>query len=515
MVEPTAFSGCDTLSNITADGANANYSSTNGVLYNKDITWLVQCPGGKPGDYTIPAGVSGIGQSAFSGCARLTAVTIPNSVTTIGKKAFSDCTVLTSVYFAGNAPSLGSGVFYSPTTIFYLPGTTGWGATFDGRPTVPVGYAYIDNGDGTCMISRYTGDGADIAIPNTISNLLVTSIDDYAFYWRSSLTSVTIPASVTNMGDGGFSHCFNLTNISVDTSNAFYSSVGGVLFNKSETWLIKSPGGITGTYTMPSSVTNIGNSAFVFCFNLTGITIPNGVIRIEDSAFWNDSGLTSVTIPGSVMDIGRDAFGYCYNLTNISVDASNTVYSSMDGVLFNKSHTTLIAYHRGIAGSYTVPDGVTTIEEGSFDGSFQLTNVTIPSSVTNIGGSAFFHCYGLEGVYFRGNAPTLGSGVFSGDNAATVYYLPETSGWDSFAYSPTVPWNPQVQVDANVGVGTNGFGFTITNGGNPVIVVEACTNLVIPSWSPLATNTLSGGSSSFSDPEWTNSPRRFYRFRSP
>jgi hypothetical protein len=125
-------------------------------------------------------------------------------------------------------------------------------------------------------------------------------------------------------------------------------------------------------------------------------------------------------------------------------------------------------------------------------------------------------------VHFKGNSPSFGVGVFGPDvynplDPATIYYLPGTTGWSTnFAGLPTVLWNPQVQTsDASFGVGTNQFGFTITGTSNLVIVVEACTNLANPSWSPVGTNTLTGGSSYFSDAQWTNHPGRFYRLRSP
>jgi hypothetical protein len=109
-------------------------------------------------------------------------------------------------------------------------------------------------------------------------------------------------------------------------------------------------------------------------------------------------------------------------------------------------------------------------------------------------------------------------------NNAIVYYLPGTTGWGYFSANygiPTALWNPQVQTSgANFGVLTNGFGFTITGTGGLVIVVEACTNLASPLWTPMGTNTLTGnrfisGSSYFSDPQWTNYLGRFYRLRSP
>jgi hypothetical protein len=101
--------------------------------------------------------------------------------------------------------------------------------------------------------------------------------------------------------------------------------------------------------------------------------------------------------------------------------------------------------------------------------------------------------------------------VFTNDTSATVYYLAGRTGWGAtFDGRPVVCWNPQAQ---NLGVRSNQFGFTITGSSNLVIVVEACTDLANPVWSPVGTNTLTGGSSYFSDLQWTNSPVRFYRFR--
>ena len=129
-------------------------------------------------------------------------------------------------------------------------------------------------------------------------------------------------------------------------------------------------------------------------------------------------------------------------------------------------------------------------------------------------------CTSLSSVYFQGNAPTVGPNVFWQDNSATVYYLPGTSGWSSgFAGRPTALWllpNPLILNNSlSFGVQSNGFGFIISWATNIHVVVEACTNLANPTWSPVRTNTLNGGWSYFSDPEWTNYPARFYRLRSP
>ncbi len=226
----------------------------------------------------------------------------------------------------------------------------------------------------------------------------------------------------------------------MDPLNTFYSSVDGVLFNKSQTTLLQYPDGkVRSDYTVPNSVISIGYSAFAYCTNLTSVTIPNGVTSI-----------------------GYSAFERCTSLTNL----------------------------------------------------------TIPNSVTNIGNYAFQLCTSLTGVYFQGNAPSPGSGIFYLDDNAIVYYLPGTTGWGAtYGGRPTAPWylpNPLIlDFGPSFGVLANQFGFIISWGGkHSSVVVEACNGLANHGWSPVATNTLANGASYFSDPDWTNYPARFYRLRS-
>ena len=176
----------------------------------------------------------------------------------------------------------------------------------------------------------------------------------------------------------------------------------------------------------------------------------------------------------------------------------------------------------------TIPNSVTSIRTNAFSGCSSLTSVTIPNRVTSIGDGAFYGCGNLTSVYFQGNAPSLGADVFVDYyvmavggflDPATIYYLPGTTGWAAFSTNTglrVVLWNLQVQISgARFGVRTNRFGFTITGPANIPIVVEASTNLADPTWTPLATTTLTSGSAYFSDPQWTNYTRRFYRLRSP
>jgi formylglycine-generating enzyme required for sulfatase activity len=308
--------------------------------------------------------------------------------------------------------------------------------TFNETPlclTPPSPYTYTTN-NGTITITGYTGSGGAVTVPDAINGLPVTSIGDWAFESCTSLTSITIPNSVTSIGDLAFYSCTSLTAIAVATNNPVYSSADGVLFNKSQTTLIECPGGKAGSYTIPNSVTNIGEMAFDLCTSLTSITIPNSVTSIRDLAFESCTSLTSITIPNSVTSIGDWAFASCTSLARIN---------------------------------------------------------------------------------FQGDAPSLGgSFVFSNNSNPIVYYLPGTKSWGTmFGGRPTAPWvlpNPLV-LNSGLGIQTNRFGFIISWATNIPVVVEACTNLVNPIWSPVGTTTLTGGWSYFSDPQWTSFIRRFYR----
>jgi uncharacterized repeat protein (TIGR03803 family) len=492
-----AFSGCSSLisvtipGSVTSIGADAFYgcSSLTSVTIPASVTSI--------GDYafarcfsltsvTIPRSVTSIAQYAFWGCTSLISVTIPGSVTSIGDDAFASCYSLTSVYFQGNAPTSDWTVFYySPTTVYYLPGTSGWSSPFGGVPavmlnppnpagslqatitpaaaitagaqwqvdggipqasgaivvglsvgshtvsftnisgwvtpsnqTVVVGdnstataigtyvqgqyysapYAYSINADNTVTITGYTGPGGAVAIPSEINNLSVTSIGTNAFEGSTNLTSVIIPDGVTNIGDSAFADCTNLTSVTIGNS---VTNIGDYAFEYCSA--------LTNV-TINYGVTSIGEGAFLGCSGLTNLTIPGSVISIGTNAF-SATGLTSVTIPGSVTNIGEGPFDDCTNLIAIAVDATNLFYSSANGVLFDKSKTTLVQYPGGVVGSYTIPSSVASIGDDAFQYCI-VTGVTIPGSVTSIGVRAFEFCGMLTGVTIPASVTNIGRDAF-------------------------------------------------------------------------------------------------------
>ncbi len=207
-------------------------------------------------------------------------------------------------------------------------------------------FSYGTNDDGTITITGYTGPPWVVTIPDTISGLPVTSIGDWAFLLCTNLTSVTIGNSVTSIDWAAFGWCTSLANLTIGTN-----------------------------------VTTIASAAFVRCTSLTNVVIADSVTSLGgawwppwvggysyDGAFGGCTSLTGVTIPMSLTNIGNGAFRACTSLKTITVDALNPVYSSVDGVLFDKNQTTLIQFPGGKAGSYTIPMSVTNIGDGVFWG---------------------------------------------------------------------------------------------------------------------------------------------------
>ena len=281
-----------------------------------------------------------------------------------------------------------------------------------------------------------------IAIPDN-----VTEIGKYAFDGCKSLTSITIPDGVTSIGDGAFYNCSSLTEIKVASENSNYVSVNGVLYNKDKTTIICYPAGKKGNnYKIPDGVTKVDSSAFIGCSSLTSITIPNSVTEIGYSVFEGCTNLKSITIPNGVTSIGDSAFEDCTSLKSIMIP--NVVTSIGNSVFEDCTSLT----------SITIPNGVTSIGDSAFEGCTSLTSITLPDSVTSIGSGAFIGCSSLTSITIPDSVTCIGDSAFNGCTSLTSITIPDSvtsigesafSGCSSLA-SITIP-------DSVMSIGNDAF----------------------------------------------------------
>jgi hypothetical protein len=236
--------------------------------------------------------------------------------------------------------------------------------------------------------ATYTGL---ITIPSSATNstsgttYTVTAIGDGAFSSCESLKTVTLPTSITSIGISSFCYCTALKSL-----------------------------------TIPISVKSIGYGAFMNCDSITSLSIPNSVTTIGEYAFSMSRQLQTISISESVKSIGSMAFYLCSSLTNINVEASNTNFSSIDGVLFNKAQTKLMAYPEGRTGAYTVPSSVTAIGNEAFMYNLHLSSISLPTGLTSIGDSAFCCCLDLKSITIPNTVTYIGSCSFFYSNLKTI-----------------------------------------------------------------------------------------------
>ncbi|MBR6929812.1 MAG: leucine-rich repeat domain-containing protein [Bacteroidales bacterium] len=384
--------------NLTTIHIGSNVQRIPAYLFN-------ECDG-LMGNLTLPSSLIEVGKEAFSGCSGLTGdLTIPNSVTTIGESAFSFCTGFTGSLSIGNSvTTIDAGAFANcgftgglsiPNSVTTIGVSAFSNCTgFTGSLTIPNSVTSI----GSSAFSGCTGFTGSLTIPNTI-----TSIENSTFYGCSGLTgNLTIPNSVTSIGGSAFSGCTDFT--------------GGLIIPNTitsiEEYTFYGCSGFMGNLSIPNSVTTIGKYAFDGCSGLTGeLTIPSFVANIEVGAFAN-TGFTIVNFNAtncSDIEIGystvfafnyyeyQGAFRYCPNLTTLHIGAN---VQRIPAYSFNDCE--------GLAGNLTLPSSLVEIGTEAFSGCSGFTgNLTIPNSVMTIGDDAFYGCSGFSGNLTIPNSVTM------------------------------------------------------------------------------------------------------------
>ncbi len=240
-------------------------------------------------------------------------------------------------------------------------------------------WEYEVNSEGTTTITKYNGSDSNVEIPENFDEKIVTSIDDYAFSDCINIETLTIPKSILEIEQHSFWTCTGLKTINVDSDNPNYSSLDGNLYNKDQTELIRySPCKSDTSFTVPESVTRIGDFAFYKSLNLSEIILNESLTNIGASAFVKCTNIKELNIPKNVYRISWYAFG---DYEKISVDPENQYFTSLDGNLYNKDLTLLCRYATLKKDEhFVIPESVKYIWITAFQWSYSLKNITIPKN---------------------------------------------------------------------------------------------------------------------------------------
>lgn len=409
------------------------------VLSDPDSNWTSYANSIR--EVVIEQGITEIGSYSFFYCPELLSVSIPDSVTSIGYSAFNSCANLTSLTLPASVTTLQGSFSYEtgiqaitvdPENPVYCSAD---GVVFSKDMTklvcVPDGYA----ADEYAIPDSVTEIGIDaffrcrglktVTIPDSVKKICdsafqeckslntvsipdsVTSIGEYAFSGCDALTGITIPASVTSLANS-FDNYTPLCSITVDPENPVYCSVDGVVFSRDMTKLVRVPEAYPADeYTIPGSVTEIGDKAFFSCDKLTAVSIPEGVEVIGKHAFCFCMGLVSVDIPESVTVIRDHAFNKCDALQHVTMprnltemgDAVFYLDAELQSVELPKNLTVIpgeLFYSARKLKKADIPDTVTSIEFAAYGFCTSLKKVTIPEKVSKLGQCAFKGCRAMQ-----------------------------------------------------------------------------------------------------------------------
>jgi len=381
---------------------------------------------------SIPSELNGriatrIGAEAYAGNEYSDNVYIPETINYIGHRAFMNCSALLYVTIMGDDVVIEDDAFEGTSEYLIIYCNSGssvetWAKSKgmrylatpkEGYPSVtgetPDGLQYKKIADDQMSITGYTGNSEDIIIPEKIDGIEVTCIENFAFYSRTDIQSVAIPETVKKIGESAFGCCSNLTSINI-----------------------------------PQNIIEIGDGAFVFC------------------------GFESVTIPANmtctVYGENKNYFYGCANLKTINVDSKNPRFCSVDGVMYSKDMTEIVAVPGSVTEfeipsgvvsigrcafadcsdlkSVTIPEGVVTIRGGAFVGCTSLKKVDIPEGVTDISTNAFYCCYGISTIKVPDSVNYISSYVFDSTTTILCY---KGSYAESYAKDNNIPYKTMLK----------------------------------------------------------------------
>ena len=397
---------------------NKNYGSISGMLINAEGNTIIYCPKGYMASPAIPQTITKIGASAFAGCTKIGSVTIPIWITDIGDQAFNGASGITEVVFEGNRSAnlvIGEGAFRGCNSITSI--------TF-GANELPEGVA-----KGSITVSSsafYGGAGFKLETVTVGAGTVIKSLGANAFYQQVSLTDFTVEegASLGSIGSYAFDGCTSLK-----------------------------------AFKIHATVTSIGQYAFNNCTSLTELTFDaatdeNAALSISTYAFNGCLKIKSVVLPDHLASFNSAAFEGCIALRSITVNDTNKLYKSENGILYKKSEndptlfsellfypTGLIIENLGVIDK--LPESLTAIGGSAFSNNGSLVSITLPAGITTIGNSAFANCKNLTEVIFLGSTDT--------EKAAEKLTIATS------AFENCTSLNKFVLPDYTTSIGTNAF----------------------------------------------------------
>ncbi len=429
----SAFRYCSSLTSITIP---SSVTSIGSYVFSGCISLT---------SITLPSSVTSIGDSAFSGCSSLTSITIPSSVVSIRSSAFIGCNSLTSITIPSSVTSIGGMAFfgcYKLVEVYNLSnlnitagsGSNGYAGYYADYVYTSLDTPLIQQKVGDYIFYLYNGTMYFLSYTGNDTNLMLPSIEDVkkvfdeftgntyqiyerAFYENDTITGVTIPSSVTSIGEYAFSSCSSLTNITFE-DNSQLESIGSRAFYNCNSLT---------SITISSSVTSIGSYAFQYChklveiINLSRLSIRAGSNGYGYIGYYADYVYTSLDTPLKQQKVGDYVFYFDNDimyLLSYTGNSENLILPSIEDVKKVFDEFTGNTYQ---------------IYEYAFYGNEKISSVAISSSVTSIGVYAFSDCSSLTSITIPESVTSIGDYAFSDCSSLTIYCEMESqpSGWDS------------------------------------------------------------------------------------